>query len=166
MLNAKKVLLVSFFIVGCLLISGCSDKEQSSKKEEIIGTTEKPQIQKEVVQNDTNKVQAENKNVVPDFKGSWRGKFDSRDATLSIVEQNGNSFKGNITVNYRNVSKQEVEGTIDTVTNNVFMKDMLHSRAKGVYSAKLSDDLKSMEGIFTMNLDGKKLKFNLNKKQL
>lgn len=157
--NSVKLLLVSIIIFGLLFILGCSDKDQTAKEEQ-----PNTAIKKEVIQEIPVEKPVVKKEIVPELMGAWIGKFDSRDATLSIVEQNGTIFKGLITVNYRSVSKQEVEGTIDTVTNSVSMKDMLHSRAKGVYSAKLSEDSKSMEGVFTMNLDGKKLKFNLNKK--
>lgn len=159
-MNSKlfKMRLISLFVIGLLLTVGCADSNQSSndhsdsaaKKEDIQETiVEKPVVKEE---------------VAPNLLGEWTGKFDSRDATLSIVEQTETSFKGKITVKYRTVSKQDVEGTIDLGSMSVSMKDMLHSRAKGTYSAKLSEDSKSMEGVFTMNLDGKKLKFNLNKK--
>jgi hypothetical protein len=47
---------------------------------------------------------------------------------------------------------------------NMKMKDQLHSRFQGKYSGKLSEDADNYTGTFTMNLDGSKFSFDLNKK--
>ena len=96
--------------------------------------------------------------------GTWTGKLDSRFTTLIITKQDGNNFEGTITINYRTPVKQEVKGTYDSETKTIKMEDQLHSRYKGKYSGKLSDDGKSYSGTFTTNVDKKNFKFNLVKK--
>lgn len=155
-----KVLLVLFLVASIFLI-GCNQNEQTEKVEQTVAKQDTAKVESKI---DTTAQKAAKIEVVPDLKGFWSGKFDSRETSFSILEQNGLNFKAVITVNYRTVSKQEIEGTLDTVSNKISMKDMLHSRAKGTYSATLSEDSKSMVGVFTMNLDGKKLNFNLKKK--
>jgi hypothetical protein len=44
------------------------------------------------------------------------------------------------------------------------MVDQIHSKYMGKYNGKLSDDAKNLSGTFTMNRDGTKSSFNLNKK--
>jgi ElaB/YqjD/DUF883 family membrane-anchored ribosome-binding protein len=96
--------------------------------------------------------------------GTWTGKLDGRVTTLTIAKQEGNNFEGKIKINYRNPVKQEVKGTFNTETKTITMEDQLHSRYKGKYSGKLSDDGKSYSGIFTTDIDKKNFKFKLVKK--
>ena len=96
--------------------------------------------------------------------GTWTGKLDSRFTTLTITKQDGNSFEGKIKINYRNPVKQEVKGTFNSETKTIKMEDQLHSRYKGKYSGKLSDDGKTYSGTFTTNIDKKSFNFKLVKK--
>lgn len=96
--------------------------------------------------------------------GAWTGKLDSRATTLVITKQDGNSFEGKITINYRTPINQEVKGTINAETKTITMQDQLHSRYKGKYSGKLSDDGKAYVGTFTKNVDKTSFKFKLTKK--
>jgi hypothetical protein len=101
--------------------------------------------------------------VIPDLKGKWTGTFDKRATTLRITEQDGNSFKGAITINYREVINQQVSGTIDEKKMEVSMKDLLHSRYAGTYKAKLSEDMKKLSGTFTQNVEKTKFTFSLKR---
>ncbi len=96
--------------------------------------------------------------------GVWSGKLDSRATTLVITKQDGNNFEGRITINYRTPINQEVKGTVDAKTRTIKMADQLHSRYKGKYSGKLSDDEKSYIGTFTKNVDKTSFRFKLTKK--
>lgn len=99
----------------------------------------------------------------PDLKGKWTGTFDKRATTLRITEQDGSSFKGAITINYREVINQQVSGTINAEIMEISMKDLLHSRYAGTYKGKLSEDMKKFSGTFTMNVDKTKFTFSLTK---
>jgi len=96
--------------------------------------------------------------------GTWTGKLDSRFTTLTITKQDGNNFEGKIKINYRNPVKQKVKGTFNSETKTIKMEDQLHSRYKGKYNGKLSDDGKTYSGTFTTNVDKKSFKFKLVKK--
>jgi hypothetical protein len=105
----------------------------------------------------------ETKVVIPDLKGSWKGTFDGRTSVLNITEQTDSNFSGKITINYRTVTNQEVKGTLNPTTNEFTMTDQLHSRYQGKYKGELSTDNKKFSGTFTMDNDGTKYSFNLNK---
>lgn len=102
--------------------------------------------------------------TIPDLKGTWSGIFDGRSSTLKITEQIDSSFSGKITTNYRQALNQEVKGTLKTATREITMTDQLHSRNQGKYRGKLSADNKIFSGTFTMDRDGSKYSFNLDKK--
>jgi hypothetical protein len=102
--------------------------------------------------------------VIPDLKGTWTGTFDSRSTVLNITEQTDSSFSGKISISYRQAINQDVKGSFSPSTMNMKMKDQLHSRFRGKYNGKLSKDVDNYSGTFTMDLDGSKFSFNLNKK--
>jgi hypothetical protein len=83
---------------------------------------------------------------------------------LIITDQDKNNFGGKITINYKNIIKQEVKGTYNPETKTITMTDQLRSRYKGSYKATLSEDGKTLTGVFTVKLDGKKRNFKLTKK--
>lgn len=161
-------------IAGCMLISatfiitGCQKKqEQPQQQEQSQNNQQAPADTAKAPADTQSKTQAQpeaQKAQTADLKGTWKGKFDQRATTLKITEMDGNNFKGTITINYREVINQQVSGTIDPATKKVTMKDLLHSRFAGKYSGKVSDDMNSLSGTFTMNLDGSKFQFNLAKK--
>lgn len=151
------VLTVSLFFGGC---EKKNEQQQAELKTESISTDtisseSEPGVNEPVV---------EVKVSIPDIKGTYTGTFDKRATTLTITEQTDSSFSGKITINYREVINQEVKGTISPSTMKISMKDQLHSRYQGKYNGKLSEDGKVFSGTFTMDLDGKKFSFNLNKK--
>jgi hypothetical protein len=140
-----------------LLVTGCQKKEE-----------EKPVQQTPIVTDTAAKV---NQNVdttkkteVPDIKGKYSGTFDNHPTSLTIKEQDGLKFKGSISINYREVTNQQVSGEFDPKTLKFSMTDLLHSRYQGRYNGKFSDDKIKMSGTFTMNLDGTKVNFNFTKK--
>lgn len=153
------ILAIAFSIV---VFFGCEKKTKTPEvKEQTIQETEKEQ---EVVEEETEPEPEEPIIQIPDLLGQWTGKFDARNTVLNITEQTDSTFKGKITISYREVINQEVEGTISPSTMRMTMKDMLHSRFRGRYAGRLSEDGKTFSGTFTMDLDKSQFSFNLTKK--
>jgi hypothetical protein len=100
----------------------------------------------------------------PDLSGKWTGIFDGKTAVLDITEQTDSSFSGKINISYRQAINQEVKGTFSPTTLKMTMTDQLHSRFQGEYNGSLSKEADNFSGTFTMNNDGSKYSFNLNKK--
>ena len=100
----------------------------------------------------------------PDITGNWTGVFDGKTAVLDITEQTDSSFSGTMNISYRQVINQEVKGTFSPTTLKMSMTDQLHSRFQGEYSGSLSKEADNFSGTFTLNNDGSKYSFNLNKK--
>jgi hypothetical protein len=142
------VIISVFLMTFILFIIGCQKKEERS-------------IQQSPVFTDTTKKII---NEITDIKGKYTGTFDRRASSLNIKEQQGNKFKGSITINYREVINQQVAGEFDPQTLTFAMTDQLHSRFQGKYKGKFSDDKTRMTGTFTMNLDGSQFSFNFTKK--
>lgn len=166
----KYISLKQFFALLMILTSvvyfGCEKK---------IGKAEKPrdEIKAEEVTIDTisngseSKVQKpkeETKITIPDITGKWTGTFDKRSTVLNITEQTDSTFSGKISISYRETINQDIKGTLSRTTMKMTMTDLLHSRYQGKYNGKLSEDGHNYSGTFTMNLDGSKFSFNLNKK--
>jgi PBP1b-binding outer membrane lipoprotein LpoB len=148
-----------FLILFVLFIAGCQKKE------------EKPIQQTPITTDTTAKVTppaegtTKKADVIVDIKGKYTGTFDKRPTVLNIKEQDGNKFKGSITINYREVINQQVSGEFDPKTLKFSMTDLLHSRFQGKYNGNFSEDKEKMSGTFTMALDGSKFNFNFTKKQ-
>ncbi len=158
----KSLSILSIFVLAiALLVVSCGKQEE--KKTEEKQKTEAPadtNAQKPAEQVTQEKAAPQ----IPDIKGTYTGVFDSRATTLTITEQTDKTFKGKITINYREVINQEVSGEFDPDTKAFSMKDLLHSRYAGKYNGKFTDDLTKLSGTFTMNVDKTKLSFNLTKK--
>ena len=122
----------------------------------------KEETQKEGVSETATEATVEKDEVVS-LLGAWKGKFDGRQTTFKITSQEGNTFKGKITINYRQQINQEVEGSFDTETLEFSMEDLLHSRYAGTYKGKLNKEYTNVSGTFTVKADGKKYKFNLTR---
>lgn len=148
------VLTFSFF-VGC-------GKQEAPKQEEKAGETVKTPAEA-APQPVAEQPKVEEKKVL-DLKGTYTGTLDSRATTLKITEQTDTKFSGSIVINYREKIEQKVSGEIDTAKMALTMKDLLHSRYAGVYSAKVSEDGSKLSGSFTQNVDKTKLPFTLKKK--
>ena len=101
--------------------------------------------------------------TIPNLKGTWNGTFDGRSTVLNITDQTDSSFSGKINISYRQAINQEVKGTFSPTTLKMTMTDQLHSRFQGVYSGSLSKEADNFSGTFTLNNDGSKYSFNLNK---
>jgi hypothetical protein len=155
-------LLNTLIFLFILLASGCQQEKKETPqpsvetKKDTSGSMQQGQIKTDSLKKGSESV--------PDITGTWDGKFDSHTTTLKITEQDSLNFKGNITIHYRQVINQQVSGKFDPVKKTLTMKDLLHSRYQGTYDAKLSEDLRSFSGTFTMSVDKKKLNFNLMKK--
>jgi hypothetical protein len=159
-----KSLSFSFALFSILILAGCEQKkpeEVSVPKDTVQVKVEEP-APVDTLAKDTATMK-EPEVVIPDLKGKWSGTFDQRATTLRITEQDGKTFKGAITINYREVINQQVSGSIDEKTMEVKMKDLLHSRYAGSYKAKLSEDMKKLSGTFTQNVEKSKFNFNLTK---
>lgn len=160
-MQKKYSLTIVVLLFTLLLSAGCQKKqEQQQQTQKQADTTAVKDTAKKADTTEKATQQAQ----AADLKGTWRGTFDQRPTTLKITEQNGNDFKGSITINYRQVINQQVSGTFDPATKRLTMKDLLHSRFQGKYAGKVSDDMKKLSGTFTMALDGSKFNFNLAKK--
>ncbi|MBK9098815.1 MAG: hypothetical protein IPM14_11985 [bacterium] len=159
LLNYKLLMLIVFIVSIAFL--GCEKKtEQTEQPKNEVQTDQTapdavPEIKEPLV---------EEKITIPDIKGTWTGVFDKRATTLRITEQTDSSFSGKITIEYREVINQDVKGSFSPTTLKMTMTDQLHSRYQGSYSGKLSKEINTYSGTFTMKLDGSKFSFNLNKK--
>jgi len=156
--NSYKILSFALLFIAIIVFSSCEKKPEQQNTE----------VKSESVSPDTisakSEPTAEVKVSIPDLKGTWTGTFDKRATTLKITEQTDSSFSGKITINYRHVINQEVKGVVSPTTMKMSMKDQLHSRFQGKYNGLLSENGNNFSGTFTMDLDGKKFSFNLNKK--
>ena len=151
-------------LITTVVYFGCEKKTDQSEEPT-------DNADKEVITNDTTSGDATEKEpvedmkiTIPDIRGTWTGTFDQRSTVLNITEQTDSSFSGKISISYRQVINQEVKGSFSLATMNMEMKDQLHSRFQGKYNGKLSKDADNYSGTFTMDLDGSKFSFNLNKK--
>ena len=162
------ILMKKFIIVIILsttiVFLGCEKKTETPEiKPDTTTKTEPAPVEVPVV--DTVKPEIEVPVVqIPDLKGKWTGKFDSRATVLEITKQTDSSFSGKISISYREPVNQEISGTISPSKMKISMKDLLHSRYQGKYYGNLSADGKTFSGTFTMNVDKTKLAFNLSKK--
>jgi hypothetical protein len=162
--NKVYPLLFSLALLALLYLTSCEQKkpeEVSVPKDSLqVKAEEAVPIDKPIKDTATVKVPEV---VIPDLKGKWTGTLDQRSTTMKITEQDGNSFKGSITINYREVINQQVSGTVNEKTMEVSMKDLLHSRYAGTYKGKISEDLKKLSGTFTQNVEKTKFSFYLKK---
>lgn len=161
-INKFNSILISVTALAVLFAAGCEKKTETTPEEKMT-TNQKPVVETPVEKVDSVKPEKP-KVVIPDMVGTWTGVFDSRACTLEITKQDSTTFSGSITINYREVVKQSVSGSINIKKMTVSMQDLLHSRYKGTYFGKLSTDMKNYSGTFTLIVDKKKLSFNLNKK--
>ncbi len=159
----NKRLIAAMTILAVIAFIGC-EKKTEQQQTEVKSESISPDTISSVSESMDSEPVVEEKITIPDLKGTWTGTFDKRATTLKITEQTDSSFSGKITINYREVINQEIKGTISPSTGKISMKDQLHSRYQGKYNGKLSEDGKNFSGTFTMDLDGKKFSFNLNKK--
>ncbi len=153
-------------ILTSVVYSGCEKKTDKSgvpidntKTENIIPDTTSGDLTTEIKE-----PVEKTKITIPDIKGTWTGMFDKRSTVLNITGQTDSIFSGKISISYREKINQDVKGSFSPTTMKITMKDQLHSRYRGTYNGKLSEDGKNFSGTFIMDLDGSKFSFNLNKK--
>jgi len=157
-------LLFSIALITLLVFTSCEQKKPAEvpvPKDTLLVKVEEPAVI------DTQLTVAPTEKAlevtIPDLKGKWTGTFDKRTTTLRITEQDGKTFKGSITINYREVINQQVSGTINEKTMEVSMKDLLHSRYAGTYKGKITEDMKKLSGTFTQNVEKTKFSFSLKR---
>jgi Sec-independent protein translocase protein TatA len=181
--KGNKILFLSLIVIVAILLVSCDkaketmDDAQKTVEETADKAGEVTKDAVEKVEETTEKVvdsvattdekaaeKVENVVTEKPLLGVWQGKLDSRLTILSITSQEGNNFSGKITINYRNPINQEVKGTLNPETKALTMADQIHSRFKGKYSGKLSEDGKTYSGTFTTLVDKNSVSFNLVKK--
>jgi hypothetical protein len=163
-INKFNSLLFSLALLAVLVFTSCEQKkpEEVSVPKDTVQVKVEESAPVDTLKKDTTAVK-EPVVVIPDLKGKWSGTLDQRATTLRITEQEGNSIKGTITINYREVINQQVNGTVNEKTMEVSLKDLLHSRYAGTYKGKLSDDMKKFSGTFTQNVEKTRFSFSLKK---
>jgi hypothetical protein len=157
------MLTTAMIIITVIAFIGC-EKKTEQQQTEVKSESISPDTISSVSESMDNEPVVEEKITIPDLKGTWVGTFDKRTTTLTITEQTDSSFSGKISIKYRETINQDVKGTFRPATQKVSMVDQIHSKYMGKYNGKLSDDAKNLSGTFTMNRDGTKSSFNLNKK--
>ena len=152
-------------ILTTIIYSGCENKPGKSEKprDEIKTKVVTPDKPSGDINTGENKPVVETKISIPDIKGKWTGTFDGRATVLNITVQTDSNFSGKISINYRQPINQEVKGSFSPTTMKMIMTDQLHSRYQGKYNGNLSVDADNYSGTFTMDVDGSKFSFNLNK---
>ena len=160
------VVYTMFVFLAVTIYYGCDTKKDKSENtienidsEIVVPDTTSGEIISEIIE-----PVEEIKVTIPNIKGTWNGKFDGKSTVLKITEQTDSSFSGKISISYRQAINQDVKGSFSPTSMNMKMKDQLHSRFQGKYNGKLSKDGNNYSGTFTMDLDGSKFSFNLNKK--
>lgn len=150
-------------IIFLTFTPGCGDQRtdspdsESEMPEQINGNTDTTEMR------DTTQLEKETTEKIPDIKGTWSGKLDAHNSTLRITEQDGLNFKGSISTNFRETVNQEVSGEFNPENNTIKMRDIHKTRNMGTYTAKLSEDMKSMTGTFTLTHDKTNFSFNYKK---
>lgn len=161
-IKKTKSLVFSLALLSLLLLTSCEQKKpEETALPKDTAKVEMPMAVDTLAKDTT--AMKEPDVVIPDIKGKWTGTFDKRATTLRITEQDGKSFKGKITINYREVINQQVSGTFNEKTMEFNMKDLLHSRYAGTYKGKFSSDMNTLSGTFTQNVEKTKFSFNLKK---
>jgi len=149
-------------ILAVVAFIGC-EKKTEQKQDEVKKETTMPDTSSSVSEPNNGEPMAQQPVVIPDLKGKWTGTFDKRSTTFTITEQTDSSFSGRISIKYKEMLNQEVKGYFSPTTKKVYMEDQIHSKYMGKYKGSLSEDGKALSGTFTMNRDGSKTSFNLNK---
>jgi len=155
--------ITAMMVLAAITFIGCEKKNEQQNNDVKSESISPESIQTE---NEPTVIEPANeeKITIPDVKGIWTGTFDKRTTTLTITEQTDSNFSGKISIKYKETINQDVKGTFRPATQKVSMEDQVHSKYMGKYDGKLSDDGNNLSGTFTMNRDGTKTSFNLNKK--
>ena len=157
-----KSLFTTMLLLSILVQFGCEKKTEKIEQP-------KEEVKTEEVMPDTTsgikEPATEVKITIPEIKGTWTGTLNKRETTLTITEQDSVSFRGSITINYRDVINQQVSGKINPDDNTFTMNDLLKHRFAGSYSGKISEDLNTLDGTFLQKVEKKTFPFNLKRKQ-
>lgn len=159
--NSIKALFIMLLILASTAYFGCEKK--TSETEELHDKDSVASAAGEASGNQPDPV-TEQQIKIPDITGKWTGLFDRRSTVMEITEQTDSSFSGKISISYRESIHQDVKGSFSPATMKMTMTDQLHSRFQGNYTGSLSENSKNFSGFFTLNRDGSKYSFNLNKK--
>jgi hypothetical protein len=152
--NYYRVLFLIFF--SLLIITGC-EKKGDQVQGQRADTTQTP-----IVDSSSTLSKAE-KQKIPDLTGNWKGTFDQRSATMSIIKQNGEKFEGVMNINYRQPLHKTINGTLDIQNNTIKMNDLEDSQYAGQYTAQLLNEGKTINGTFILTRSGKAYNYNFQK---
>jgi hypothetical protein len=168
----KNILVTPFFIILLLVVLsaffGCEQKKDNTEEIQDIDLVVKDSVSSGAGEATGSQTHPDSANLrpaaIPDITGKWTGTFDKRSTVLEITGQTDSSFTGKITISYREVINQQVNGSFSPTNMKMSMSDQLHSRYRGKYNGVLSEDFNNFSGTFTMTVDNSKYAFNLNKK--
>lgn len=156
MITNLKFLSVSALMVLFLIFTGCEKKDQpavtedTQKTETTVTETETPKEETPV---------EEEKPVTPSLVGTWKGKFDNRNMTLTITKMEGNSFEGETVVRWDSPKTEKVTGTVDFDTREMVITETAAGRNNGKYTGTVSADMKKFVGTWKDN--GNRLTYNI-----
>jgi hypothetical protein len=158
-----KKLFTVMIILAVFAFAGC-EKKTEQQQSEVKTESTSPDTMSTVSEPEVGEPIATQTVAIPDLKGTYTGTLHNRPTTLKITEQADSSFSGEITINYREVMKQNVKGTFSPSTMKFSMSDQIHSRYMGKYKGKISTDGKNLSGTFFPDYDKLEAPFNLKKK--
>ncbi len=141
-----------------LLITGCEKKEEKVEFQhpDTINTNKSDTTVKQMSEI--------KKDTIQDLRGDWKGTFDQRSATMTIIKQDGKEFTGTMSINYREPLNKTISGTFDPSNNSIKMEDVNASKYLGEYSAQLLENGKLIQGTFDLKAGGNSYRFKFNKK--
>lgn len=152
-----KLLSVSAIMVLFLLFTGCEKKEEpavtddTNKTETLDKDTDAPKDDEAPV--------VDEKPAPPALVGTWKGKFDNRNMTLTISKIDGNNFEGETVVRWDSPKTEKVTGTINFDTREMKITETAGGRNNGNYTGTVSADLKKFVGTWKDN--GNRLTYNV-----
>lgn len=157
MISNLKLLSVSALMVLFLLFTGCEKKNQPEVKDDTT-KTETTVKETETPKEDETPVE-EVKPATPSLVGTWKGKFDNRNMTLTISKMDGNNFEGETVVRWDSPKVEKVTGTVNFDTREMTITETAGGRNNGKYTGTISSDMKKFVGTWKDN--GNRLTYNI-----
>lgn len=99
------------------------------------------------------------------FEAYMKGTFDGKEASLSIKEMKDSMIvNGYVFVNFQNPVSEHITGVINIKTKTFYLEDVTENgNLDGNYTGTISDDLKTLSGIYQNKKTGKRYEFVFNK---
>ena len=107
----------------------------------------------------------QNDGKIKELVGTWTGTFEGRDATLNITNASSEGLKATIHVQYKNLTNEELKGSVNTVTNTIHFDDVhKNGTLDGQYNGSFSGDgMDAFEGTYENYTTKKQVKFSFTK---